>query len=100
MGNWPQSTDIPEHIVSFRQNLDPLVEDGVANPSGRYVWGWQLSGTSVMTQRTALCVTSAGHLYYAWGEEPGPRRVHKVGRNAPCPCGSGRKYKKCCGRAA
>jgi uncharacterized protein YchJ len=22
----------------------------------------------------------------------------KVGRNDPCPCGSGRKYKKCCGR--
>jgi len=26
-----------------------------------------------------------------------PRRASKVGRNAPCPCGSGRKYKKCCG---
>jgi uncharacterized protein len=26
------------------------------------------------------------------------RRVDKVGRNAPCPCGSGRKYKVCCGR--
>lgn len=26
-----------------------------------------------------------------------PRRVHKVGRNAPCPCGSGKKYKYCCG---
>ena len=26
-----------------------------------------------------------------------PRRATKVGRNAPCPCGSGRKYKKCCG---
>lgn len=26
-----------------------------------------------------------------------PRRAIKVGRNAPCPCGSGRKYKKCCG---
>lgn len=24
----------------------------------------------------------------------------KVGRNDPCPCGSGRKFKKCCGRAA
>ncbi len=24
-------------------------------------------------------------------------RQEKVGRNAPCPCGSGRKYKKCCG---
>lgn len=25
-----------------------------------------------------------------------PRRVTKVGRNDPCPCGSGKKYKKCC----
>lgn len=23
---------------------------------------------------------------------------NKVGRNAPCPCGSGKKYKKCCAR--
>ena len=27
-----------------------------------------------------------------------PRKVKKVGRNDPCPCGSGLKYKKCCGR--
>ncbi|MFC3674977.1 YchJ family protein [Ferrovibrio xuzhouensis] len=26
-----------------------------------------------------------------------PRRAAKVGRNDVCPCGSGRKYKKCCG---
>ncbi len=26
-----------------------------------------------------------------------PRRSAKVGRNEPCPCGSGRKFKKCCG---
>lgn len=26
-----------------------------------------------------------------------PVRVDKVGRNAPCPCGSGKKFKKCCG---
>ena len=26
-----------------------------------------------------------------------PRRHSKVGRNDPCPCGSGRKYKRCCG---
>lgn len=26
------------------------------------------------------------------------RRQDKVGRNDPCPCGSGKKYKKCCGR--
>ena len=29
-----------------------------------------------------------------------PRTVKKVGRNDPCPCGSGLKYKKCCGRNA
>jgi len=27
-----------------------------------------------------------------------PRALRKVGRNAPCPCGSGKKYKNCCGR--
>ena len=28
---------------------------------------------------------------------PIKRDTPKVGRNAPCPCGSGKKYKKCCG---
>ena len=39
--------------------------------------------------------------------QPRPRAVEtfvrtdrKVGRNEPCPCGSGKKYKHCCGRAA
>jgi SEC-C motif domain protein len=27
-----------------------------------------------------------------------PLSVDKIGRNDPCPCGSGRKYKKCCGK--
>lgn len=26
------------------------------------------------------------------------KKVKKIGRNEPCPCGSGKKYKKCCGR--
>jgi uncharacterized protein len=30
-------------------------------------------------------------------EEPYVRQSPKVGRNDPCPCGSGKKYKKCCG---
>ncbi len=35
------------------------------------------------------------------GERPKPQPVHvekKVGRNDPCPCGSGKKYKNCCGK--
>lgn len=27
-----------------------------------------------------------------------PKKVSKVGRNDPCPCGSGKKYKQCCGK--
>jgi hypothetical protein len=34
-------------------------------------------------------------------ERPAPRKreAPKIGRNAPCPCGSGRKHKRCCGLA-
>ncbi len=35
-----------------------------------------------------------------YAPRPEPVRVHKVGRNEPCPCGSGKKYKKCCGANA
>src|SRR6059036_1251208 len=31
---------------------------------------------------------------------PVRRSIPKVGRNEPCPCGSGKKYKNCCGRVA
>ncbi len=31
------------------------------------------------------------------GQQRPVKKLSKVGRNAPCPCGSGKKYKKCCG---
>jgi preprotein translocase subunit SecA len=40
------------------------------------------------------------HLNYNRGEGGGVQTVtrgKKIGRNDPCPCGSGKKYKKCCG---
>ncbi len=42
-------------------------------------------------------------LVFSSGDEPAKknpvkRAEKKVGRNAPCPCGSGKKYKKCCGK--
>jgi len=42
-------------------------------------------------------------LVFSSGDEPATKKnpvkraQKKVGRNAPCPCGSGKKYKKCCG---
>jgi len=42
-------------------------------------------------------------LFYSGSDAPAKknpvkRAAKKVGRNDPCPCGSGKKYKKCCGR--
>jgi preprotein translocase subunit SecA len=34
----------------------------------------------------------------AYKESKIVRNENKVGRNDPCPCGSGKKYKKCCGK--
>ena len=31
-------------------------------------------------------------------EKKKPKKTKKVGRNDPCPCGSGKKYKQCCGK--
>lgn len=43
-----------------------------------------------------------GKWYFYEGTYPKPqtyvRETPKVGRNEPCPCGSGKKYKKCCGK--
>ncbi len=35
---------------------------------------------------------------YKFAEQGGLVRTEKVGRNDPCPCGSGKKHKKCCGQ--
>ena len=49
-------------------------------------------------------VRKDGRWYYHDGEiqkqAPVKRAAPKVGRNDPCPCGSGKKHKKCCGAAA
>jgi preprotein translocase subunit SecA len=43
-------------------------------------------------------------MFFSGGEDaeskkvPVQRKNKKIGRNDPCPCGSGKKYKKCCGR--
>jgi SEC-C motif len=44
-------------------------------------------GTEEMAVPTGYGATAGGPI----------RNLQKVGRNDPCPCGSGRKYKKCCG---
>jgi preprotein translocase subunit SecA len=38
-------------------------------------------------------------IFFNRGEDETPAQSgRKIGRNDPCPCGSGKKYKRCCGR--
>lgn len=61
--------------------------------------GEEIEREEVATNQTA----SSGGSPHSGEEKPKRqpiRRTEKVGRNEPCPCGSGKKYKHCCGRAA
>ena len=45
----------------------------------------------------AAAPTGVSKAEHSRQSKPEPVTVDKVGRNEPCPCGSGKKYKKCCG---
>lgn len=54
--------------------------------------GGRALGAYVRALRTAYEPAAGGKI------EPVRRAGSRIGRNDPCPCGSGRKYKKCCMR--
>jgi hypothetical protein len=87
LGTWGPTADNPADVVSFRQNLEPLVQDGKLSPSGRTQWGWQLTGTSMLTERSGLCVTDSGNLYYVWGDEVSATTLGKAMLLARCTYG-------------
>ncbi|MBR2296811.1 MAG: SEC-C domain-containing protein [Clostridia bacterium] len=71
--------DTVRQILSAMPKAQPIQRVQVARPSDE---GFMKFGASERrTTRTAQPV----------------RAENKVGRNDPCPCGSGKKYKKCCG---
>ncbi|MDB4940778.1 MAG: hypothetical protein JWP97_312 [Labilithrix sp.] len=91
LGTWGSNKDVggiqdieASEIVSFRQNLDPLVDSDKVNPSGRAQWGFTLPGTTMQTERSGLCVTNAGHLVYAWGDDVSAISLGKAMKMASC----------------
>jgi hypothetical protein len=91
LGTWPASTNVgglrgipDDRIVSFRQNLDPLVDGDQVNPTKRSLWGFTLPGTGAQTERTGLCVTPSGHLVYAWGDDVNATAIGKAMVMAGC----------------
>ncbi len=67
-GTWPGPDvgDIPEQIVSYRQNLTPLVQDSVVNPYKRHWWGSSpdLDPDSPMINRSGICWTEDDKIVY------------------------------------
>ena len=88
MGSWDTLPTLPTAVRSLRQNLEPLLADGVENPSRRGLWGFVLGGIETMpTVRSGLCSDDRGHLFYAWGEETTARRLGRAMRLAGCTYG-------------
>jgi hypothetical protein len=74
-------------IVSFRQNLEALVDRGQVNPTGRNLWGFTLPGKGAQTERTGLCVTTSGHLLYSWGDDVSATTLARAMKMAGCDYG-------------
>jgi len=68
-GTWPNDEHVPDDIVSFRQNMTPLVMDGVVNPYGRSWWGGVPPGWTdeSRTVRSGICLTAEGFVAYLYG---------------------------------
>lgn len=76
---------------------------GVADEAGEveFVAHFRQAGEERVHHETGRFVKNDGRWFYVDGVMgTKPRRVEKIGRNDPCPCGSGKKHKKCCGREA
>ncbi len=119
--NWMDNIDAMDDLrqtVSTRSyaNKDPLVEyrfaademfEGVVSEIKRDTVRDLLlvrirTGEEVKRQRVAKeSAAGTAEAMKAGTEKAKPKvktAAEKVGRNDPCPCGSGKKYKKCCGR--
>jgi len=89
-------------LIEYKQEsfkmYDELLVDIAKSASG-LIFRAQPGPRRRRTQRTQEYKPSAAAKP---GEAPATQKVvtgqRKIGRNEPCPCGSGKKYKKCCGR--
>lgn len=81
--------------VQIRLNADPNAR--IPRPRKMFETHGESSQFSNMAARQALQARAAENAH-AQSSIQIVRSTPKVGRNDPCPCGSGKKYKNCCGR--
>jgi preprotein translocase subunit SecA len=98
----PAAPGAPAYAVGPDRSLDPPAPRPVLDlpmarapvPSSE---GSELLGPATRAMAEAAEANQAVEARRS-GAKPAVRRDEKVGRNDPCPCGSGKKYKKCHGR--
>jgi len=96
----PQSMD-PAHIPTWCGLIVLAVKQGKQGDDHGMVEFRALyrhgTGIGVLHERSRF-IYESDHWYYVDGKliEAGTSRTGKTGRNDPCPCGSGKKFKKCC----
>ena len=71
-------------------------KDGIVEFKATYI---ENGKTIVHHERSYFVKKNGAWFYQKWLPITSTRiNENKVGRNDPCPCGSGKKYKKCCGK--
>jgi SEC-C motif-containing protein len=96
--DWAESADWQELEVLSVDGGGPDDDDGVVEFVARYVVDEQLMEhheRASFSKKDGQWEFDEGRVI---GCDPYRRDSPKVGRNEPCVCGSGKKYKKCCGR--
>ena len=85
-GTWPEEAPVPDNIVSFRQNMTALLQDGVVNPYKRHWWGGVPPGWTEesRTVRSALCMTKEGFIGYFYGSSVDPDVLALAMQRARC----------------
>lgn len=89
-GTWPEKTPrVPENVLSMRQNMTPLVVDGVVNPYKRYWWGGLPEGWTQETRtvRSGLCLTRENFIAYFYGASVDPDVLGLAMQRARCTYG-------------
>ena len=82
-----------------RQGMDMFDEmiGQIRNRTARLIFLARIQGAEPKRERVAKETSAAGAGDGTIAKKP-VTKAQKVGRNDPCPCGSGLKYKKCCGK--
>ena len=88
-GTWPEEAPVPDNVVSFRQNMTALLQDGVINPYKRHWWGGLPPGWTeeARTVRSALCMTKEGFVGYFYGSSVDPDVLALAMQRARCSYG-------------